>query len=131
TGWVWTSLDQLVSDASYGTSVKCNYESKGTPVLRIPNVRGGALDLQDMKFSTVDLNLDEDAHLAPGDVLVIRTNGSIGLVGRAAVVLTDLPAPHFFASYLLRLRSIETSCLHRWILAVLTSDAGRKWLEAR
>jgi len=123
--------DQLVAESSYGTSVKCSYESNGTPVLRIPNVSGGNLDLRDMKFSTTDLDLDESASLAVGDVLVIRTNGSIGLVGRAAAVVTDLPAPHYFASYLLRLRCIETTCVHRWILTALTAHTGRLWLEAR
>lgn len=130
-GWLWASVDQLVAEASYGTSVKCNYESNGIPVLRIPNVRGGSLDLRDMKFSTTDLGVDEDDHLAVGDVLVIRTNGSLGLVGRAAAVVYDLPAPHYFASYLLRLRCTEITFVHRWILAVLTAHTGRQWLEAR
>jgi type I restriction enzyme S subunit len=80
-GWVWTNLDQLVAESSYGTSVKCNYESDGTPVLRIPNVSNGRLDLRDMKFSTTDLGLKKDEPLAVGDLLVIRTNGSINLVG--------------------------------------------------
>lgn len=130
-GWVWTSLDQLVAESSYGTSVKCNYESGGTPVLRIPNVSGGKLDLRDMKSSITELGIGELDHLAVGDVLVIRTNGSIGLVGRAAAVTCALPVPHYFASYLLRLRCIETTYIHRWIVAVLSAGAGRKWLEAR
>jgi type I restriction enzyme S subunit len=130
-GWVWASLDQLVAESSYGTSVKCSYQSNGIPVLRIPNVSGGSLDLRDMKFSTVDLGLGKDDPLAIGDVLVIRTNGSIGLVGRAAAVINALPTSHYFASYLLRLRCTETTCVHRWILAVLTAHTGRQWLEAR
>lgn len=130
-GWVWASLDQLVAESSYGTSVKCSYESGGTPVIRIPNVSGGSLDLRDMKFSTLDLGLVEDSALAVGDVLVIRTNGSIGLVGRAAAIVSELPAPHYFASYLLRLRCAEKTSVHRWILTVLTSHTGRQWLEAR
>ncbi|MEL5849216.1 MAG: DUF559 domain-containing protein [Candidatus Igneacidithiobacillus chanchocoensis] len=130
-GWVWASIDQLVAESSYGTSVKCSYESDGTPVLRIPNVSGGSLDLRDMKFSTADLDLGKDDHLSVGDVLVIRTNGSIGLVGRAAAVVSELSTPHYFASYLLRLRCTEVTCVHRWILAVLTAPTGRQWLEAR
>jgi type I restriction enzyme S subunit len=130
-GWVWATLDQLVAESSYGTSVKCSYESDGTPVLRIPNVSGGSLDLRDMKFSTLDLGLDEDAALSVGDVLIVRTNGSIGLVGRAAAVVNDLPAQHYFASYLLRLRCTEKTCVHRWIVTVLTAHVGRQWLEAR
>jgi type I restriction enzyme S subunit len=54
-GWVWASVDELVAESSYGTSVKCSYESNGTPVLRIPNVSAGSLDLRDMKFAVDDL----------------------------------------------------------------------------
>lgn len=130
-GWAWVSIDQLVYESSYGTSVKCNYESNGVPVLRIPNVSGGKLDLQDLKFSTTDLGLAKEDYLSVGDVLVIRTNGSIGLVGRAATVVNDLTIPHFFASYLLRLRCIEKTSVHRWLLAALSAHSGRQWLEAR
>lgn len=128
---MWASVEQLASESSYGTSVKCSYESNGTPVLRIPNVSSGGLDLRDIKFSTVNLGIDRSDALDVGDVLVIRTNGSIRLVGRAAAVVTNLPQPHFFASYLLRLRCVETTSVHRWILAVLTAPAGRQWLEER
>lgn len=130
-GWVWASLDQLVAESSYGTSTKCSYESNGTPVLRIPNIGQGQVDLGDMKFSVAELNLGKDDFLAIGDVLVIRTNGSIGLVGRAAAVISELSLPHYFASYLLRLRCVETTCAHRWILTVLSAHAGRQWLEER
>ncbi|SHG33944.1 restriction endonuclease subunit S [Pectobacterium carotovorum] len=129
--WIWVSIDQIVSESSYGTSVKCNYESKGTPVLRIPNVSYGSIDLQDIKFATTDLHLDQKDFLAVGDVLIIRTNGSIGLVGRAAAVIDALPSQYYFASYLLRLRCTETSIGHRWLLAALSAHCGREWLEAR
>ena len=130
-GWVWASLDQLVSESSYGTSVKCSYDSNGIPVLRIPNISSGELDLRDIKFSTINLGLKKDDYLAIGDLLVIRTNGSIGLVGRAASVVSELPISYYFASYLLRLRCIEKTTLHRWLLILLTSKNGRQWLEAR
>ena len=130
-GWTWTSLDQLIAESSYGTSVKCGYDRGGEPVLRIPNVGSGKIDLQDMKFATERLSLEAEDYLAVGDVLVIRTNGSIGLVGRAAVVSDVLPSPHYFASYLLRLRCVETACSHRWINFVLASPVGRHWIESK
>jgi very-short-patch-repair endonuclease len=130
-GWVWASLDQLAAESSYGTSVKCSYEIKGTPVLRIPNVVERKLDLRDVKFATQDLNLDKSDYLAAGDVLVVRTNGSISLVGRAAEVSTELTTPYYFASYLLRLRCIETRASAAWVSAYLASYRGRQWIEKR
>ena len=130
-GWVWASLDQLVSESCYGTSVKCSYEATGKPVLRIPNVGGGLIDLGDMKFASADLELDQSDYLKVGDVLVIRTNGSIGLVGRAAAITDELPAQHYFASYLLRLRCVDASQVHRWVSVWLASSHGRQWIEER
>ena len=130
-GWVWASLDALVADSSYGTSAKCGYGNNGTPVLRIPNVSGGDLDLRDMKFSDGPLPLTAEDFLDIGDVLVIRTNGSIGLVGRAAAVTAPLPAPHYFASYLLRLRCVNRTVLHHWVSTFLASPVGRRWIEER
>lgn len=130
-GWTWASLDQLIAESSYGTSMKCAYDGDGYPVLRIPNVGSGRIDLQDIKFATAHLNLEFDDYLTNGDILVIRTNGSISLVGRAAVITASLPQPHYFASYLLRLRCVDTRCTHRWIWAILGSPYGRRWIEAR
>lgn len=130
-GWVWASLDQLVSESSYGTSVKCSYGAEGQPVLRIPNVVDGELDLNNLKFAAQPLALEEDEHLAAGDVLVVRTNGSVGLVGRAACVRHRLPDRYYFASYLLRLRFVQCDVLPDWICGCLTSPSGRRWIEKR
>jgi len=130
-GWVWTSVDQLIFDSSYGTSVKCSYEGDGIPVLRIPNISRGSIDLHDIKFSTTKIAFDEKDFLTIGDVLIIRTNGSIGLVGRAAAVIDELPSQYYFASYLLRLRCTDNFSVHRWLLTTLSAHSGRKWLEAR
>jgi type I restriction enzyme S subunit len=42
-GWCWASIDQLVAKTNYGTSVRCDFESTGVPVLRIPNIINPAL----------------------------------------------------------------------------------------
>ena len=128
-GWVWASLDQLALDSSYGTSVKCGYESQGASVLRIPNVIARKLVLDDLKFASQPLDLHKSEYLAPGDILVVRTNGSVSLVGRAAEVTEPLPGDFYFASYLLRVRCLETSVVHRWVSALLASRQGRSWIE--
>ena len=59
-GWVWVCADALVAESSYGTSVKCSYDGKGTPVLRIPNVASREISLSDLKLSTDALHLEAD-----------------------------------------------------------------------
>ena len=50
-GWCWTDLKSLSSSADYGTSQKCNYLNNSAPVLRIPNIINGSLNLDDLKFA--------------------------------------------------------------------------------
>jgi type I restriction enzyme S subunit len=100
-----TRLEGLLVDAGYGSSEKCNAErvEEATPVLRIPNVASERINLTDMKYARLNKRDSEKLLLSEGDVLVVRTNGSLELVGRSAVV-PKLEEPFAFASYMIRLR---------------------------
>jgi type I restriction enzyme S subunit len=102
--WPIESLGDLVLDVRYGTSRKCHYEPKATPVLRIPNVAAGSIDTTEMKYAHFDQNETGKLSLQPGDLLVIRSNGSLDLVGRVALA-TDKVTGFLFAGYLIRLRA--------------------------
>lgn len=101
--WSITSLGKLCADVRYGTSAKCHTEPKLTPVLRIPNVVNGCIDTNDLKYGQFNNNEIEKLALRNGDLLIIRSNGSLDLVGRAALV-TDAVAGYLYAGYLIRLR---------------------------
>jgi type I restriction enzyme S subunit len=129
-GWTWATAEQLVYRSEYGTSVRCAYEGDGLPVLRIPNVAAGRISLDDLKFATMPLAIRDEDALRGGDVLMVRTNGSVGLVGRTAVAPKDMAGPTYFASYLLRFRFAEDATLPRWFSLFATSDQGRRFLES-
>ena len=59
---------------------------EGPPVLRIPNIAGGSVDLSDLKYAVQADNLKPEQALEPNDFLVIRTNGSRNLIGRSSFV---------------------------------------------
>lgn len=129
-GWCWASVDQLIWDGCYGTSVRCDYGAPGEPVLRIPNIAKGELDLEDIKSATVSLGIDDESeYLAPGDLLVCRTNGSIRLIGKAALVREAFDQPTYFASYLIRLRALGLALADHLHLT-FTSAHGRAFIEA-
>ncbi len=128
-GWIWTSLEQLSWDAGYGTSSKCGYDFAGPPVLRIPNISGAAISLEDLKFANSEAKLKHDGRLDVGDLLIIRTNGSRDLIGRAAVVRQSFEEDHFFASYLIRYRLIGDDSLFRWVEAIWHSPIIRSWMH--
>ena len=101
--WSVTTLGNLCSEVRYGTAAKCHYEPKDTPVLRIPNVIDGRINTADLKYARFTGSEIEKLALRSGDILVIRSNGSLGLVGRAALV-TEEVAGYLYAGYLIRLR---------------------------
>ncbi len=98
-------LESVLTDAGYGTSEKCHADRRhdAIPVLRIPNVVSEKVDLTGLKYAVLPDPEAAKVNLKEGDILVVRTNGSAGLVGRCAVV-PPLPESHAFASYLIRLR---------------------------
>ena len=127
-GWCWATLEQLSWNASYGTSLACDRDASGVPVVRIPNISDGALDLSDLKFCRT-LSFSDSEALAPGDLLIIRTNGSRALIAKAALVGDVLHSPHFFASYLIRFRLVLPE-IGRWVLAYWHAPETRRHLEA-
>lgn len=123
------ALRQVAVSMRYGTSIKCGVLGAGRPVARIPNVRSGRLDMRDEKRALdVSVNLGSFL-LKQGDVLVIRSNGSLDLVGRSAVVEGD-PDGVAFASYLIRLRPDPATIDPHWLSAMLGLPAVRSQIEA-
>ncbi len=128
-GWVWASLEQLSWDSGYGTSQKCDYDAPGPPVLRIPNIVNGRINLDDLKFATKPAELNDDRKLQLGDLVLIRTNGSRNLIGKCAVVRDELQQDLYFASYLIRYRLVGSSSFYAWIASIWDSFLIREWLE--
>jgi type I restriction enzyme S subunit len=129
-GWPLVSALAFTTDSGYGTSDKCEYLAKGPPVLRIPNIVSGRIDLGDVKRARREHGWAESDALAPGDLLVIRTNGSRSLIGRSAVVSVPIQPPHYYASYLIRLRLLPDPVLWAWIGMWWSSPKARELLEA-
>ncbi len=86
--------------------------------------------MHDIKNTTIPLEITPGDELQKGDMLVCRTNGSISLIGKAALVRTTLRPPHTFASYLLRFRFVETEFLPKWAHIFFSSLQGRSFIES-
>ena len=129
--WAWASIDQLAWNAGYGTSVKCSHDARGPAVLRIPNIRNRKIVFKDLKYATDTKKLRPQDFISPGDLLLIRTNGSKELVGRAAIVRTPLETNYGFASYLIRFRLLGESTLWSWVELVWDSHLVRSAIESR
>jgi type I restriction enzyme, S subunit len=128
--WQLTEAGRVYKDARYGTSVKCAKAATGTPVLRVPNIARGVLDLSDLKYAELSPKENEILAAREGDVIICRTNGSLDLIGKAAVI-PPLSRQHAFASYLIRLRLDKTRVLPNYFHVFLSGPAGRDQIEER
>jgi type I restriction enzyme S subunit len=128
-GFESAALGDLVTELRYGTSAKCSYDATGPPVLRIPNVQGGVIDVSDLKYAT-EAQLDLSAFsVANGDLLFVRTNGSRDLIGRVASV--DGAEGMAFASYLIRARPDPARLDPRFAVIALSTPKARAVIESK
>ncbi|MER9403674.1 restriction endonuclease subunit S [Mesorhizobium caraganae] len=127
-GYEMINLGDILADIRYGTSVKCDAnEADGYPVLRIPNVVNGRVELDDLKYAAVS---DADLRrfgLEAGDIVVVRTNGNRAYIGRSALV-ADGAATCLFASYLIRMRFDTRRAWSPYVYAILNSQPVREKL---
>jgi type I restriction enzyme S subunit len=126
--WKSVALGEVLERGRYGTSTKCAYDGTGPPVLRIPNIQSGELDLRDLKHA-IDPGVDLGRSIvARGDVLIVRTNGSRSLIGRAAVVPAQDQALSF-ASYLIQLKVNRVLLNPQYLVAALAAPKVRMLVE--
>jgi len=121
-----TTLGDVAEVLEYGTSKRCHgAPSTGVPVVRMGNIQNGRLDLDDLKYCEPDDEL-ERLMLGKGDLLFNRTN-SPELVGKSAVFTAEEPMS--FASYLIRVRFMDTFALPEFVNYWLNSAWGREWAQ--
>lgn len=126
--WKWIKLKHLIEDVRYGTSKKCEYGTGNTPVLRIPNIKDGSLDLSDLKSTDLSEREASELSLKEHDLLIIRSNGSESILGRSAVVM-DVNQTLSFAGYLIRVRPISGVLYSHYLQIVLESQYIRDQIE--
>jgi type I restriction enzyme S subunit len=127
------TLEDFIEKPRYGTSKKCSAHcpDNGIPVFRIPNVnyRAGKIDQTDLKYAAFPKDEKASLSLLDGDILMIRSNGSVGLVGRVALIRKD-DIEGVYAGYLIRLRVKDESVLiPKYLLYWLSASNARNYIE--
>lgn len=127
------NLLHYIEKPRYGTSKKCSYEcaDKDTPVYRIPNIDWsvGRIDHEDIKYAHFSDKEVEGIRLEKDDILIIRSNGSVSLVGRAALI-SQSDTCGSFAGYLMRIRVAKPDVLiPKFLLLYLNSHQARVYIE--
>ena len=120
--WEDTTLSEIVSGLKYGSSEKSDYEYKGTPILRIPNIGDGIVDFSDLKYMSEELK-SSSHEVFEDDILIIRSNGSRDLVGKCALV-PKLQERYAYASFLIRMKVTE-KVLPEYLVRFINSSMAR------
>ena len=123
-------LGTFAREVRYGTSVASNDKAHGNPVLRIPNVVGDRLALNDLAFVELSRPDVERLKLADGDLLLVRTNGNPNYVGRSVVFRRPDNRAWLYASYLIRVR-LKGELLPDFVNTYLGLERGRRQLLQR
>ena len=126
-------LRGIIEKPRYGTSKKCSYDidEHSLPVYRIPNINyfQGTISHDDLKYASFTEDEFDSLKLRSGDILIIRSNGSVSLVGRSAIV-SEEDTYGLFAGYLMRLRiKVEAEILPKYLNLYLNTHYARYQIE--
>lgn len=102
--WQVTMLKRALRSSDYGISDALEPEG-AIAVLRMGNIEDGKITTDDLKYTN---SVDPSLLLERGDLLYNRTN-SLDLIGKVGMYVDHLKIPVSFASYLVRLRTVEAS----------------------
>ena len=126
--WEASTVGAMSEVVEYGSGAKAHSESGPgrVPVLRMGNVKGGALIWDSLKYLPTGHPDVVRLRLAPGDLLFNRTN-SAEHVGKSAVFHGERDAT--FASYLIRVR-FNSAVNPIWASRVINSPLGRQFVSS-
>ncbi|SDR83891.1 type I restriction enzyme, S subunit [Mucilaginibacter mallensis] len=122
-------LGEVLTSINYGTAKPSKKNTDGTAIIRIPNLKNFYIDLSDLKYSHLTEDEYNSLKLEIGDILLIRSNGSVNLLGRSCII-TDKEKGLAFAGYLLRLRLNHAKILSEFLNYSLHSPVVRRQIES-
>jgi len=124
----FTGEDFLLS-VKNGCSDAPSFNPTSLEVLKISGVTKGKLDLTQRKFIADEPAYRRNFDLRAGDVLMCRTNGTLGMVGMSALVEDDLPGM-IYPDKVIRLRANPEMILPAFLWRALQLPYVRAQIEA-
>ena len=114
-------LGSFRTGLTYSPDNICN-PGEGTLVLRSANIQNDRIDLKDCVF--VNSPIPPSMNIRKGDILICSRNGSANLVGKSAVIDTDLKAT--WGAFMMLLRTKFNSQYVNYILnTAIANEKGR------
>ena len=122
--WAWARIGESVLSTEYGLSEKSFEVSEGVPVLKMGDIQDGKVILGGQKKVAHNVEGLPELYLRAGDLLYNRTN-SAELVGKTGIY-DGLDGVYTFASYLIRIRCVDTLLSPRYLNFVMGTPLFRE-----
>jgi type I restriction enzyme, S subunit len=129
-GWIWASMDQLLTTIEAGKSFKCEErppESGEVGIVKVSSVTWGDFNEHASKTITDNARIERSSQIHEGDFLLSRAN-TLELVGAPAIV-QSISRTLLLSDKVLRLRLAAP--FEGWLYHVLRSPWGRQEIESR
>lgn len=118
-------IEKIATSIQYGLNEAMNESGVGYKIFRMNEVvRGRMLDNGNMKYANIPAEAFSKYKLDKGDLLFIRSNGSLDHIGK--VGLFDLDGDYCYASYLVRIVPDSSKVLPRYVSCIMNSAVFRK-----
>lgn len=127
--WDVIRFEKIIEFLQYGLSSRCDANHQGIPVLGIPNIIDGLVDVNDLKYLKPSNDEFNKFQLFEGDLLFVRTNGQKYLLGRSAIY-KNIPKRALFASYLIRARLKTNVIISEFALYYTKTSNYRSFIDS-
>jgi type I restriction enzyme S subunit len=133
-GWVWASIEQVVSDERYslsigpfGSNLKVpDYREEGVPLVFVRNIRSGSYGGMNAKYVTPEKADELRAHsIAAGDVLITKMGEPPG----DSDVYPDDQPPAIITADCIKVRCWSGLMLPHFLKSVINSYIGQRQIE--
>lgn len=96
--WHWVTLSKVTKRIHYGYTASADHNKSAVRLLRITDIQGNRVDWNSVPGCDIADSTVTQYELAPRDILIARTGGTIG----KTFLVEDVPVKAVFASYLIR-----------------------------
>lgn len=118
-------IAKLSTNIQYGLNEKMNEAGIGYKIFRMNEIiQGRMVDNGEMKCADITAEEFAKYRLNKGDLLFIRSNGSLEHIGK--VGLFDLDGDYCYASYLVRIVPDSSKALPQYLACIMNSPIFRK-----
>jgi type I restriction enzyme S subunit len=101
--WKVDLLENLTKKIDYGVTASAVFKPVGSKFLRITDIQEGKVNWDDVPYCEISEKERDSSLLSKGDIVFARTGATTG----KSFLIHDCPENSVFASYLIRVRSIE------------------------